>query len=150
MPARGHYNVTGVNQVSTWQTGFPYGIDFSKGFPWYNPGETTVIDIIRRGENDATLVVGSDPIAHFPQAISKRLLGIPLVAIDPAHSITTMVADVVIPSSFAGIEYEGIAYRMDGVALPLTKLVKGPNNTKSDEELLKMILAKVRELKKVN
>jgi formylmethanofuran dehydrogenase subunit B len=61
-----------------------------------------------------------------------------------------MVADVVIPSSFAGIEYSGIAYRMDGVALPLKKLVKEPDNTKSDEEILKMILGKVRELKRMN
>tara|TARA_B100001971_G_C18231808_1_gene564429 strand:+ start:388 stop:1689 length:1302 start_codon:yes stop_codon:yes gene_type:complete len=150
MPARGHFNVTGVNQVSTWQTGFPYGIDFSQGYPWYNPGETTIIDIIRRGENDATLVIGSDPIAHFPPAISKRLTSNPIIAIDPAHSMTTMVADVIIPSSFAGIEYEGIAYRMDGVALPLKKLVNEPNNTKSDEVVLKMILEKVRDIKRRN
>jgi len=150
MPARGHFNVAGVNQVATWQTGFPYAIDLSRGYPWYNPGETTIIDIIRRGESDATLVVGSDPIAHFPPAISKRLINTPLISIDPAHSMTTMVSDVVIPSSFAGIEYEGLAYRMDGICLPLKKLVKEPDNTMSDEKILKMILAKVRELKKVN
>lgn len=148
MPARGHYNVTGVNQVSTWQTGFPYGIDFSQGYPWYNPGETTVVDILRRGENDATLVIGADPVAHFPPASSKRLASLPLIAIDPANSLTTMLADIVIPSSFSGIENEGVAYRMDGVALPLKKLVEAPNNIKSDEQILKMILNKVKELKR--
>lgn len=148
MPARGHFNVTGVNQVSTWQTGFPYGIDFSQGYPWYNPGETTVIDIIRRGENDATLVIGADPIAHFPPASSKRLVSLPLIAIDPANSLTTMLADIVIPSSFAGIEHEGVAYRMDGCALPLQKVVEAPNNVKTDEEILKMILNKVKEIKR--
>ncbi len=148
MPARGHYNVTGVNQVSTWQTGFPYGIDFSHGYPWYNPGETTVIDIIRRGENDATLVIGADPISHFPPASSKRLASLPLVVIDPANSLTAMLADIVIPSSFSGIENDGVAYRMDGCALPLKKLVDAPNNIKSDEQILKMILKKVKELKR--
>ncbi len=147
MPARGHFNVTGVNQVSAWQTGFPFGIDFSHGYPWYNPGETTVVDVIRRGENDAMLVVGSDPIAHFPKGIASRIRRLPLAAIDPAQSMTTMFADIVIPSAFAGIESEGIAYRMDGVALPLKKLVEPPKGVLSDEEILRKILAKVRELK---
>jgi formylmethanofuran dehydrogenase subunit B len=150
MPARGHFNVTGVNQVSTWQTGFPYGIDFSQGYPWYNPGETTVVDIVRRQENDATLVIGSDPIAHFPQNVSKNMLKNPVIAIDPANSMTTMVADIIIPSNFAGIESDGIAYRMDGVALPLKKVVNPPNKIYSDEEILMMILKKVKEIKKVN
>ncbi len=148
MPARGHFNVAGVNQVCTWQTGFPYGVDFSQGYPWYNPGETTVVDIMRRGENDATLVVGSDPVAHFPPAVSRHLLSVPLAAIDPAHSLTTMAADVVIPSSFAGIESDGIAYRMDGVALPLKKVVEPPPNVLSDEEVLRMILSKVRAIRR--
>ncbi len=148
LPARGHFNVTGVNQVSVWQTGFPYGVDFSQGYPWYNPGETTAVDILRRRENDATLVIGSDPIAHFPSGVTKHLRSIPLAAIDPAHSLTTMVADVVIPSAFSGIESEGIAYRMDGVALPLKKVVNPPPNVFSDEEILRMILSKVREIKR--
>ncbi len=147
MPARGHFNVNGVNEVSAWQTGFPYGIDFSHGYPWYNPGETTVTDIVRRGENDAMLVIASDPIAHFPKDLANRIRKSPLAAIDPVHSVTTMVADVVIPSAFAGIECEGIAYRMDGVALPLKKVVEPPQGVLSDEDTLKKILGKVRELK---
>lgn len=148
MPARGHYNVTGVNQVCVWQTGFPYGVDFSHGYPWYNPGETTSVDIMRRGENDATLVVGSDPVAHFPFTVSKHLCSKPLAVIDPANSLTTMVADVVIPSAFAGIESEGVAYRMDGVALPMTKVVNPHPGVLSDEEILRMILSKVKELRR--
>lgn len=150
MPVRGHFNVTGVNQVAAWQTGFPYAIDFSQGYPWYNPGETTVVDIIRRGENDAMLVVGADPIGHFPIASSKRIVTMPLITIDPAHSPTTMVSDVVIPSSFVGIECAGIAYRMDGVPLPLKKLVEQPTDVQSDEVILKMILAKVKKIKGQN
>ncbi|HDN63354.1 MAG TPA: hypothetical protein ENF56_05280, partial [Candidatus Bathyarchaeota archaeon] len=41
MPMRGHYNVTGANVVFTWQTGYPYAVDFSLGYPRYNPGETS-------------------------------------------------------------------------------------------------------------
>jgi len=32
-PMRGHYNVGGANTVTTWQTGYPYAVDFSRGYP---------------------------------------------------------------------------------------------------------------------
>lgn len=53
MPMRDHYNVTGFNEVLTWRTGFPYAVDFSRGYPKYNPGETSVIDVLARMEIDA-------------------------------------------------------------------------------------------------
>ena len=33
MPMRGHYNVSGANKTSTWQTGYPYAVDYARGFP---------------------------------------------------------------------------------------------------------------------
>lgn len=67
MPMRGHYNVNGFNQVLTWVTGYPFGVDFSRGYPRYNPGETTANDLLQRGETDMMLNIASDPGAHFPQ-----------------------------------------------------------------------------------
>jgi formylmethanofuran dehydrogenase subunit B len=66
MPMRGHFNVTGANTVLTWQSGYPYAVDFSLGYPRYNPGETTVVDILLRKESDAALVIASDPASNFP------------------------------------------------------------------------------------
>jgi len=147
MPIRGHFNVTGSNEVLTWQTGYPYAVDFSHGYPWYNPGDTSIVDILRRGENDATLVVASDPLANLPRDAAKQLLEVPLMVIDPHMSLTAMAADVVIPCGFAGIEVGGTAYRMDGVALPLRKLADPPPGILSDEEILRRILARVRAAK---
>ena len=39
MPMRGHGNVTGADVIMRWQTGFPFGITFNRGYPRYNPGE---------------------------------------------------------------------------------------------------------------
>jgi len=89
MPMRGHFNVTGANVVFTWQTGYPYAIDFSHGYPRYNPGETSVTDILSRGESDAGLVVASDPVAHFPNAAAQNLVKNPLVVIDPQPTPTS-------------------------------------------------------------
>jgi formylmethanofuran dehydrogenase subunit B len=148
MPMRGHFNVTGVNVVFTWQTGYPYAVDFSHGYPRYNPGETSVIDILCRDGADANLIVASDPVAHFPREAAKNLVKHPLVAIDPEVTPTTLMADVVFPSAFVGIEAGGTAYRMDHVPLPLKKIVEPPKSCLTDEEILQRILQKVRGLRR--
>jgi len=147
MPMRGHFNVTGADVVFTWQTGYPYAVDFSEGYPRYNPGETSVIDILCRGEADAGLVVASDPVAHFPREAAQNLVKNPLIVIDPQVTPTSLMADVVIPSAFVGIEVEGTAYRMDHVPLPLKKIVEPPRTCLSDTEILQRILREVRRIR---
>jgi len=148
MPMRGHFNVAGANVVFTWTTGYPYAVDFSHGYPRYNPGETSVVDILCRGEADVGLIVASDPVAHFPREAVQNLVKKPLIAIDPQVTPTSLMADVVIPSAFVGIEAEGTAYRMDHVPLPLKKVVEPPENCLPDVEILQRILHEVRRLKR--
>jgi formylmethanofuran dehydrogenase subunit B len=148
MPMRGHFNVAGTNTVFTWQTGYPYAVDFSLGYPRYNPGETSVTDVLLRGESDASLIVASDPVANFPRKAAKHLVKNPLIVIDPHMNVTAQMADVVIPSTFVGIEASGTAYRMDHVPLPLKKVVDPPKGVLPDEEILRRILSQVRKLKR--
>jgi formylmethanofuran dehydrogenase subunit B len=148
MPMRGHFNVTGANIVSTWQTGYPYAVDFSLGYPRYNPGETSVVDILLRKESDAALIVASDPVANFPRTAVEHLVKNPLIFVGPHMDATAQMADVVLPSSFVGIEAAGTAYRMDHVPLPLKKVVEPPHGVYSDEEILRRILSEVRKMKK--
>jgi formylmethanofuran dehydrogenase subunit B len=150
MPMRGHFNVTGADTVFTWQTGYPYAVDFSLGYPQYNPGETSVIDILLRRESDAALIVASDPVANFPKKAAEHLIRKPLIVIDPHMNPTAQMADVVFPSAFVGIEESGTAYRMDHVPLPLKKIVDPPNGVLPDQEILKRILSKVKKLKEKN
>jgi formylmethanofuran dehydrogenase subunit B len=147
MPMRGHFNVAGANIVFAWQSGYAFGVDFSLGYPRYNPGETTSMDVLLRGESDAALVIASDPGATFPKRAIQSLVKHPLIVIDPHMNATAMLGDVVFPSAFVGIEVEGTAYRMDNVPLPLKKVVEPPEGVISDEELLKKILAEVRKIK---
>ena len=147
MPMRGHFNVAGANVVFTWQTGYPFAVDFSQGYPQYNPGETSVIDILCREEADAGLVIASDPVAHFPKKAAQNLVKNPLIVIDPQTTPTSLMADVVFPSTFVGIETEGTAYRMDHVPLPLKKIVEPPSNCLPDVEILQRILHEVRRIR---
>lgn len=147
MPMRGHYNVTGFGEVLTWQTGYPYAVDFTGGYPRYNPGETTANDILERGEVDSALIVASDPVAHLPRKSVEHLARIPLVYIGPHFTLTSELADVFIPSTFVGIETEGSAYRMDTVPLNARKVVDPPKGVLSDEEILERILVEVKRRK---
>lgn len=147
MPMRGHFNVTGANHVFLWQTGYPFAVDFSYGYPRYNPGVTSVIEILSRGESDASLIVASDPVANFPRETMETLKRNPLIVIDPHETATTKMADVVIPSALVGVEGGGTAYRMDDVPLTLRKVVDPPPGCLSDEEILQRILEHVRKLR---
>jgi formylmethanofuran dehydrogenase subunit B len=147
MPMRGHFNVTGADTVFTWQTGYPYAVDFSMGYPRYNPGETSAVDILMRRESDATLVVASDPVANLPRKAIEHMVRNPLVVIDPHMNATSQMADVVFPSAFVGIETEGTAYRMDHVPLPLKRIVAPPEGVLTDEEILRKILSEIRRIK---
>ena len=147
MPMRGHFNVTGSNIVSSWQTGFPFAVDFSLGFPRYNPGESSLVEILLRQESDAVLTVASDPVAGLPKNAVEHLVKNPLIVIDPHLNATSLMADVVFPCAIVGIEMEGTAYRMDNVPLPLKKVVQPPHGILGDEEILKKILEEIRTIK---
>jgi formylmethanofuran dehydrogenase subunit B len=147
IPMRGHFNVTGADTVFTWQTGYPYAVDFSLSYPRYNPGETTAVDVLLREESDAALVVASDPVSSFPKRAAEHLIKNPLIVIDPRMNATSQMADVVFPSAFVGIEAQGTAYRMDHVPLPLKKVVTPPKGVLPDKEILSRILSEVRKIK---
>ena len=147
MPMRGHFNVTGANIVSVWQTGYPFAVDFSLGYPRYNPGESSLVEILMRQESDAVLIVASDPVAGLPKIAVRHLVKKPVIVIDPHLNATSLMADVVFPCAIVGIEMEGTAYRMDRVPLPLKKVVQPPNGILSDEEILRKILGETKRTK---
>ncbi len=149
IPMRGHYNVAGLNQVLTWRTGYPFAVDFFRGYPCYNPGETSVIDILARGEVDAMLSISSDPVSHFPKKCVEHLAEIPIISMDIVRTPTTELSDLVIPGVITGIDAVGTYYRMDNIPLIAKKIIEPPFDfTHSDEETLKKIYDKILEKKK--
>ncbi len=144
IPMRGHFNVTGANEAFTWRTGYPVSIDFSQGYPRYLPGETTAVDILRRGECDLFFVVASDPVSHMPRRAVEHLSNIPVITLDPKLTPTVYLSDIAIPVAYTGIEVDGSVYRMDTVPLRMRKIVDPPPGILPDTEILRMILEKVR------
>lgn len=142
MPMRGHGNVAGADCVLTWQTGYPFAVNFARGYPQYNPGEFTAVDMLARQEADAALIIASDPVAHLPRQAADQLLQIPSIVLDPDASLTARKARVVLPTAIYGVSAAGTAYRMDNVPLPLKKVVDSPQPT--DEQVLDWIIERVK------
>jgi len=139
-PMRGCYNVNGANNVATWQTGYPFALDMSRGYPRYNPGEYTMVDLLAREEVDSALVLGSDPCSSLPVNAAKNLARIPVITLERKVTPTTMISKVVIPVATSGVESEGTAYRMDGVPLRMSKVVEPLENARSDSKVLEDII----------
>jgi formylmethanofuran dehydrogenase subunit B len=53
--------------------------------------------------------------------------------------MTSLLAEVNIPTAIAGIECDGAAVRMDGLPLYLQKVVEPPEGLLPDREVLRMI-----------
>ena len=143
-PVRGHGNVTGADNVVSWQTGFPFGVNLSRGYPRFNPGEFTTVDLLSRGEADAALIIASDPAANFPKPAIEHLRRIPVISLDPKPTLTGQLSRVAFTTSTYGINVEGTAYRMDNVPITLRAAFDSPYP--SDEEILTAIRRRVGEL----
>jgi formylmethanofuran dehydrogenase subunit B len=137
MPMRGHGNVTGADVVLRYTTAYPFGINLSRGYPRFNPGEFSTVDLLVRGDCDATLVLGADPGATMPQPAIDHLARTPTIVLDPKVTHTSRLARVHITTAVTGISAPGTVYRMDEVPLPLRPPLKSPYPT--DEEVIRRI-----------
>jgi formylmethanofuran dehydrogenase subunit B len=137
MPMRGHGNVTGADVVLRYTTGYPFGVSLSRGYPRFNPGEFSTIDLLVRGDCDAALVLGADPGATMPQPAIDHLTRIPTIVLDPKVTHTSRLARVHITTAATGISAGGTAYRMDEIPLPLRPILRSPYPT--DEEVIHRI-----------
>jgi formylmethanofuran dehydrogenase subunit B len=137
MPMRGHGNVTGSDMVLRWTTGYPFGINLCRGYPRFNPGEFSTVDLLVRGDVDAALVLGADPGATMPQPAIDHLNRIPTIVLDPKVTHTSRIARVHITTAATGVSAPGTVYRMDEIPLPLRPALKSPYPT--DEEIIRKI-----------
>ena len=146
-PVRGHGNVTGADNVVSWQTGYPFGVNFNRGYPRFNPGEYTTVDVLARGDADAAMMIATDPAANFPKRAIERLRRIPVIALDAKPTPTSRLARVAFMVATYGINTGGTVYRMDDVPITLRPAFESPFPT--DEEVLRGIYSRLQELRGV-
>lgn len=143
-PVRGHGNVTGADNVLSWQTGYPFGVNFNRGYPRFNPGEFTTVDTLSRGDADAAMFIASDPASNFPKVAIEHMKKIPVISLDTKQTETSNLAHVAFATSTYGINTGGTVYRMDDVPITMRSAFDSPYP--DDEEILTAIKKRVQEL----
>lgn len=130
-------DVTGADTVLIWQTGYPFGVNLSRGYPRYNPGEFTANDMLERGEVDACLLVGSEGVARFSDAAIAHLRRIPTIALDYPMEEPAVPPAVRFTTAVYGVHRPGTVYRMDGVPIRLRTFLS--SEYPSDAEVLEAL-----------
>ena len=140
---RMHGDVTGADTVLCWQTGFPFAVNLTRGYPRYNPGEFTANEMLERGEADACLLVGGESLPEMSDTARRRLNQIPTILLDHPTVEQHFQPTVQFTTSVYGIHLPGTAYRMDEVPIPLRPVM--PQHYASDDEVLKAIAERVKD-----
>lgn len=144
---RGHCNVAGFNQIASYMYGYPFGLDFMKGYPRYNPGEYTTVDVLREHDVDAALVMCADLVCHTPADCASYLAEIPMICLDIAPCPTTVASDVVLPGVIDAMECDGTFYRLDDVPVHFEPFTSSPfEYTQSNEDTLKQLFDKIKTM----
>jgi formylmethanofuran dehydrogenase subunit B len=119
-------NVTGADKVVAWQTGYPFCVNLSRGYPRYNPGEFNTSTQLALGEADAAMIVGNDPMPGFTRESREHLRRIPYISLSADETDITREATVSFATAKFGLETGGTVYRMDEVPLPLRLVRTSP------------------------
>jgi formylmethanofuran dehydrogenase subunit B len=141
MTLRHEGNAAGAEDVLAWQTGYPAAVSFADGSPRAGPGRLSAAAVLERGEADAALVVGSDPLEHLPPAAAEGLRAIPVVSVDGRATATADAARVAFTTGAPGVYRPGVAHRLDGVPVPLRAVLE--SERPSDEEVLAAIAGRL-------
>jgi formylmethanofuran dehydrogenase subunit B len=128
-------NRVGAESVLTWQSGFPYAVNFSRGYPRYVP-EQRGLDLLGKSFS-AVLVVGA---AAFDDRTADALATVPTVIIGPRASQSVFSPAVAIDTGVAGIHEGGTGYRMDEVPLSLRPPLAATRSTIDVLEALDRII----------
>lgn len=128
IPLRAGGNRSGADAVLVAQTGYPFAIDFARGFPRYDPHDGGAVALLGRREVDLALIVGD--VAFAPKTLIDALDTVRCVGIGP-HASERALGDMVvaIDTGRDGIHSGGIAFRSDDVPLPLRPSLTTPLET---------------------
>ncbi len=135
-------DVTGADSVLCWQTGYPFSVSLSRGYPRYNPGEYSAGALLERGETDCVVLIGAERVHKFSSDAQECLSRVPVIHLDPPREQSGVHSAVRFFTAIDGIHRDGTVYRMDEVPVPIRRLVDSP--LPSDEEVLKAISGTIR------
>lgn len=132
-------DVSGADNVLTWQSGYPFAVDYSREYPRYSPGEFSTCDLLERGDVDACLLIGAETVSCFSTKARHHLESIPTIVLDYSAAEQLFEPTVFLPSAVYGLHAEGVIYRMDNVPMVARQLAS--SSLMTDEQVLKRMMA---------
>jgi len=123
LPLSGDFNSAGLYHLLLREVGSPGAPDFKGG------GEVVShFSPVDFREVDAVLVSGADLLWFLPdeQVQDLKRRQVPLVVLSPFANRTTAQATVLFPVAMEGVEMAEMAYRLDGLPVPLTAVTSSP------------------------
>ncbi len=140
IPMISETNMLGFNQLLLKETGYVNQVSFAGGVS--HGREFSFVEQVHNSASDCILIVGSDPFSMLPQSLMSNLGKTDIICLDHSSTLTTRVADVVIPTAMPGVECGGNMVRMDGDNIKLAEPVMSGYPTEG--EVFKQLLEKVR------
>ncbi len=137
-------DVAGADSVLCWQTGFPFSVNLSRGYPRYNPGEYTANVMLTRGEVDAVVLVGSEGVEKLSPGARQRLGELPRIVLDYPNATPIVSPRVQFTTAIYGLHRAGTAYRMDEVPIGLRQVMA--SSLPSDAEVLGAIAMSLKNV----
>jgi formylmethanofuran dehydrogenase subunit B len=141
-------NSLGAENVLAWRTGYPSAVDFSHGFPRFNPEDFAAERLLERREVDAALVICDDPLERLSATARQHLRAIPTVVVDWRETTTLAAARVALAIATIGVESAGTIFRLDGVPLTLRQTL--PARHPTDREVLSALEAAIVEMRRAS
>jgi formylmethanofuran dehydrogenase subunit B len=134
-------DVAGADTVLCWQTGFPFSVSLTRGYPRYNPGEYTADALLRRREVDAIVLIGTEGLQQLSVDAQAYLRRIPNIILEYPGVELPYPANVQFTTAVYGIHRPGTAYRMDEVPIALQTVLDCP--LPADHDVLHRITAQL-------
>lgn len=134
-------DVTGADNVLCWQTGYPFAVNLSRGYPRHDPVEFGADGLLARGDVDACLLYGTEVVHLLSDAAREWLSRIPVITLDHENRTSALQANVAFTTAVDGVHVPGTVYRMDDVPLATRPFLESPSP--SDAEVLNDVRRRV-------
>jgi formylmethanofuran dehydrogenase subunit B len=109
--------ISAVN-LSTWQSGYPLCVNFSKGYPESDPYRYSTSNVLKNKEADTLVWISS-----FSTDVKPPRAKIPTIVLATPATKLNFNPDVFIPVGIPGIDHGGQLFRTDSVvSLPLKQV----------------------------
>jgi formylmethanofuran dehydrogenase subunit B len=112
--------------VLTWQTGYPWGVNFSQGYPRYDPERYSANCLLERGEVDTVVLIGDKGISELSRVATAGMADLPVVYLGFPGCHVPFTPTLEIVTARPGVHCGGSVFRMDGVPIKLRPVFESP------------------------